>query len=114
MELSQSLGAGLDLSKLGLEPQQDDGGDIEVSAEGSTLARLASLLVALGAVDDAEAVTSDSTLDALGVDSLSRIEFAVRAEEHFGVRMSEELFNSWATLGEMAAYLEQHSAQETK
>ena len=101
MELSQRL----DLAKLGLDTSADDTqDDVGISAEGDTLAQLASLLQKVGAVEDAEEVGADDTLDSLGVDSLTRIELAVRAEEHFGVRVSEEDVSPSSTLGELAEY----------
>ena len=101
MELSQRL----DLAKLGLDTSADDTpDDVGISAEGDTLAQLASLLQKVGAVEDAEEVGADDTLDSLGVDSLTRIELAVRAEEHFGVRVSEEDVRPSSTLGELAEY----------
>lgn len=105
MELSQRL----DLAKLGLDPDPEgndatDAPDAPVAAEGSTLAQLASLLVKVGAVEDAEAVTADDTLDSLGVDSLTRIELAVRAEEHFGVRVEGDEIGPHSSAGEIADF----------
>ncbi len=104
MELSQRL----DLAKLGLDPDlvPDDAEneDTSVAAEGSTLAQLASLFAKVGAVEDAEAVSAEDTFDSLGVDSLTCIELAVRAEEHFGVRVDENTLDPASTVGEMAAF----------
>jgi len=110
MELSQRL----DLAKLGLDPDlvPDDAenADKTVAAEGSTMAQLASLFAKVGAVEDADEVGADDTLDSLGVDSLTRIELAVRAEEHFGVRVSEEDVSPSSTLGELAEYFATNDA----
>ena len=103
MELSQRL----DLGKLGLDATTSDE---PTPLEGDTMAQLAGLLVQVGAIDDADEVKGTDTLDSLGVDSLTRIELAVRAEEQFGVQIDEELWNSWATLSDAAAHLDQHSS----
>ncbi|GAB3081750.1 acyl carrier protein [Corynebacterium aquatimens] len=122
MNPPNGLNQGLDLSGLNLDFGSDASGseastgvasasDSPVAApEGDAVARIAGLLLTLGAVDDAEKVTSASTLDSLGVDSLTRIELAVRAEELFGFRVDEELFRSWTTIGDMAAYVDEHEA----
>lgn len=102
MELSQRL----DLAKLGLdtsEPEDDAG----ISSGGSTLAQLASLLQKVGAVEDAEAVGVNDTLDSLGVDSLTRIELAVRAEEYFGVRVDKETVGPGSSMGELAQFFDE-------
>lgn len=104
MELSQRL----DLAKLGLDPDlvPDDAESegTSVAAEGSTLAQLASLFAKVDAVEDAEEVNAEDTFDSLGVDSLTRIELAVRAEEHFGVRVDADTLDPASTVGEMAAF----------
>ena len=108
MELSQRL----DLAKLGLEASDEatDTADraAEIPADGDALTQLAALLVQVGAVDRAEEVTASSTLDSLGVDSLTRIELAVRAEDHFGVRVDDTTFTSWSTLGDAADFFAEH------
>ena len=104
MELSQRL----DLAKLGLDPDlvPDDAenNDTSVAAEGSTMAQLASLFAKVGAVEDAESVSADDTFDSLGVDSLTRIELAVRAEEHFGAPVDADTLDPASTVGEMAQF----------
>lgn len=103
MELSQRL----DLGKLGLDTTTSDE---PAPLEGDTMAQLAGLLVQVGAVEDADEISGTDTLDSLGVDSLTRIELAVRVEEQFGVQIDEELWNSWATLSDAAAHLDQNSS----
>lgn len=111
MELSQRL----DLAKLGLDVSSSDspdpsgasaagGNDAGISAAGDTLAQLAALLQKVGVVEDATEVGASDTLDSLDVDSLTRIELAVRAEEHFGVRVSEEAASPDSSLGELADF----------
>lgn len=110
MELSQRL----DLAKLGLDPdlvpEDTDTDDKAVAAEGSIMAQLASLFAKVGAVEDAEAVSAEDTFDSLGVDSLTRIELAVRAEEHFGVRVDADTLDPASTVGEMAAFFSDNTA----
>lgn len=107
MELSQRL----DLAKLGLEGTTEAETPPEVPLGGGALAQIAGLLVQVGAVDDAEEVDDTDTLDGLGVDSLTRIELAVRAEEQFGVRVNEEVWLSFRNIGEAAAFFEEHSGE---
>lgn len=126
MELSQRL----DLAKLGLDPDlvPDNDSDSESgnasgddrsapgsggktgvtgtgpSGTGDALAQLAGLLAQIGVVEDAGEVETSDTFDSLGVDSLTRIELAVRAEEHFGVRVDENAIDPSSTVGEMAQF----------
>lgn len=122
MELSQRL----DLAKLGLDPDlvpdndSDSASGDDRSAPGSgdktgvtgtgpsgtgdALAQLAGLLAQVGVVEDAGEVETNDTFDSLGVDSLTRIELAVRAEEHFGVRVHENAIDPSWTVGEMAQF----------
>jgi acyl carrier protein len=48
--------------------------------------------------------------DDLGLDSLTRIDFAVRAEDAFGVAIPDENLESFATVGDVLAFLDR-SAQ---
>ena len=56
-----------------------------------------------------EGLEREATLEDLGVESLERIELAVRLEEACGVRLNEETMLSVTTVGELAEYLEEHS-----
>ena len=116
MELSQRL----DLAKLGLgsdvapdnAADETEGGTKARSVPGDGggfqggdgLAELAGLLAQVGVVEDAGEVEADDTFANLGVDSLTRIELAVRAEEHFGVRVDESALDPSSTIGEMAQF----------
>ena len=51
----------------------------------------------------------EALLEDLGVESLERIELAVRLEEACGVRLTEETMLSVTTVGELADFLEEHS-----
>lgn len=134
MELSQRL----DLAKLGLDPDLvPDGesyGDSGNAADGNSaaggaadiaggtgaggtgaggaLAQLAGLLAKVGVVEDAGEVETGDTFGSLGIDSLTRIELAVRAEEHFGVRVDESVLDPSATIGEMAQFFSEQSRGE--
>lgn len=103
------LGQRLDLAKLGLDGESDTHSPQDDQGAGrGALARLAGLLAQVGAVDDAEHVEASDTLDSLGVDSLTRIELAVRAEELFDVRVDEDTFAESSSLGDAAAYFAEH------
>lgn len=43
-----------------------------------------------------------------GLTSLDMIELAVRIEDEFGVRISEDVYKEHATVGELATYIEEH------
>ncbi|WP_087117740.1 acyl carrier protein [Corynebacterium urinipleomorphum] len=79
---------------------------------GGALAQLAGLLAKVGVVEDAGEVETGDTFGSLGVDSLTRIELAVRAEEHFGVRVDESVLDPSATIGEMAQFFSEQSRGE--
>lgn len=126
MELSQRL----DLAKLGLDPdlvpdESLDGlannvdaasggssaGGAGSSAGGDALAQLAGLLAQVDAIDDANDIDPTDTFDSLGVDSLTRIELAVRAEEHFGVRVDEETLDPSSTMADMAQFFAERTRE---
>lgn len=126
MELSQRL----DLAKLGLDPDlvPDDSfeglanntdassGDSSAdgtgrSAGGDALAQLAGLLAQVNAIKDVNDVDPSDTFDSLGIDSLTRIELAVRAEEHFGVRLDEESLDPSSTMGDMARFFAERTRE---
>ena len=56
-----------------------------------------------------EGLEREARLEDLGVESLERIELAVRIEDTFGVRLDEETMLTLSTVGELADYLEEHS-----
>lgn len=43
-----------------------------------------------------------------GLTSLDLIELAVRIEDEFGVRISEDVYKQNPTVGELATYIEEH------
>lgn len=131
MELSQRL----DLAKLGLDPDLvpdesfdglpnnvdatsgGSGGSTDgagSSAGGDMLAQLAGLLARVNAIEDANDVDPNDTFDSLGVDSLTRIELAVRAEEHFGVRVDEENLDPSTTLGDIAQFFAERTREAAR
>ncbi len=99
MELSQRL----DLAALNLGQAETDEGE----ADQSVMARLVRLIADVAGVD-AESVGAGQTLAEAGVSSLDRIELAIRAEEHFGVRAEEGMYRDSATVGEIAEWLAAH------
>lgn len=47
-------------------------------------------------------ITDDARfLDDLGCDSLAVVELVIALEEHFGVAISDQLADSWATVGDV-------------
>ena len=56
----------------------------------------------------AEGVEREAALEDLGVDSLERIELAVRAEERFKVRFDEATMKDIHTVGQLTEYLDKH------
>lgn len=89
MELSQRL----DLGALNLQKEKP--------VDRSVEARLRKLVSRItGAEPD-----PGKTLAELGVDSLDRIELAVRAEEEFGVRIDDSFYTDSLTLDELAGKL---------
>lgn len=101
MELSQRLN--LD----GLKHLQPDA-EPATDAPQSTLGQVAALIESVAGVE-ADEVTAESTPDSLGIDSLSRIELIVRAEEHFGVRIDEETALGFSTVDDLVTYLAENS-----
>lgn len=74
---------------------------IEVQPEDA-FARLAQL------VDDAFnlEVSPETPLKDSGLSSLDRIELAIRIEDHFGVPVTEAVYQEHDTVGELATYLD--------
>lgn len=55
---------------------------------------------------DAEGLDPKAPLDALGIDSLSFIEFMFKVEEEFGVSVSDEELKSIKTLSDLERHVE--------
>jgi acyl carrier protein len=55
---------------------------------------------------DAEGLDPKAPLDALGIDSLSFIEFMFKVEEEFGVSVSDEALKSIKTLSDLERHVE--------
>ena len=55
---------------------------------------------------DAEGLDPKAPLDALGIDSLSFIEFMFKVEEEFGVSVSDEELKSIKTLADLERHVE--------
>jgi acyl carrier protein len=67
--------------------------------------RTKDLLVEKFGIDDAE-VRPDATFEELDLDSLDLVEFALAAEEEFGVRISDEEAEEFETLGDAVSMVE--------
>lgn len=58
---------------------------------------------------DPDDITLDSTLDSLGLDSLSVIDIGVGIEEHSGRRVDQEQIDSFTSIRDMVNFIEQDS-----
>ncbi|MBU5655514.1 acyl carrier protein [Corynebacterium aurimucosum] len=74
---------------------------------GDAYSELTRLITKVTGVE--EGLEREAKLEDLGVESLERIELAVRLEEACGVRLNEETMLSVTTVGELAEYVEEHS-----
>lgn len=101
MELSQRL------NLEGLAHLQPDAKP-EVDQSLSTFGQVAALIESITGTE-ASTVQPESTPDSLGIDSLSKIELIVRAEEHFGVRIDEETALGFITVNDLVTYLAENS-----
>ncbi|WP_018296521.1 acyl carrier protein [Corynebacterium lubricantis] len=102
MELSQRININLP------QEQESNAKDAKDQAQPHDVeGRLVQLIAETTGID-AEKVTPSSTTDSLGIDSLSRIEIVVRAEETFGVRIEAKDAESFTTIGDLATYLAEH------
>lgn len=54
-----------------------------------------------------ESITEDSTLEALGADSLNRVEFVMELEEAFGVEIHDEDAEKLNTVRQAVDYIDQ-------
>ncbi|MGV0369180.1 acyl carrier protein [Corynebacterium aurimucosum] len=79
----------------------------ETSPAGDAYGELTRLITKVTGVE--EGLEREAKLEDLGVESLERIELAVRLEEACGVRLNEETMLSVTTVGELAEYVEEHS-----
>ena len=71
----------------------------------ATYDRVASLLSERLGVP-ADDITADATFDELDLDSLDLVEFALGAEEEFGVRISDDEAEGLKSVGDAVALLE--------
>ena len=53
-----------------------------------------------------EAIKEDSTLEALGADSLNRVEFVMELEEAFGVEIHDDDAEKFGTVREAVDYIQ--------
>lgn len=52
-------------------------------------------------------VTADSRFDELGLDSLDAVDFFLRVQDHFKIKMREEDYAKLGTIKEVQAYVEE-------
>jgi acyl carrier protein len=71
--------------------------------------RTKDLLVEKFGIDDEE-VRPDASFEELDLDSLDLVEFALAAEEEFGVRISDEEAEEFETLGDAVSMVESRLA----
>ena len=50
----------------------------------------------------------ESRLEDADVSSLDRVELAIRIEDEFGARVTEQIYDEYETVGQLAEYLEEH------
>jgi acyl carrier protein len=55
---------------------------------------------------DAATIDQATTFDALGLDSIGRVEIAMLIEDEFLVEIPPSLEDSWATVGDITGWLE--------
>lgn len=91
-------------ARFGSAPAQEQD---STPAGGDAYSELTRLITKVTGVE--EGLEREAKLEDLGVESLERIELAVRLEEACGVRLTEETMLSVTTVGELAEYLEEHS-----
>lgn len=102
MELSQRLNLG-DLGKLVDAPSTDT----STESEGAdAFSRLAALIERITGEEDS--VHRESRLSDVDVSSLDRVELAIRIEDEFGARVTEQIYDEYETVGQLAEFLEEH------
>lgn len=77
-----------------------------VDSDSTPTARVFKLLQRFLPDDATEDLPLDTALRDLAVDSLDRIEFAVRLEQEFGARIDEEVFKQFHTVGDICKFAE--------
>ena len=109
MELSQRLNLG-DLGKLLDDTPNDTDKDSackgDKDSDGSAFARLAALIERITGEEDS--VHRESRLSDVDVSSLDRVELAIRIEDEFGARVTEQIYDEYETVGQLAEFLEEH------
>ena len=102
MELSQRLNLG-DLGKLIDAPSTDSPTEPE---DTDAFSRLAALIERITGEEDS--VHRESRLSDVDVSSLDRVELAIRIEAEFGARVTEQIYDEYETVGQLAEFLEEH------
>jgi len=70
------------------------------------LAGLAQIVNEIAGVPVGDITPEKTFIDDLDVDSLSMVEIATAAEDHFGVRIPDEDLKNLKTVGDAVAYIE--------
>lgn len=73
-------------------------------SDSTPTARVFKLLQRFLPDDATKDLPLDTALGDLAVDSLDRIEFAVRLEQEFGARIDEEIFEQFHTVGDICEF----------
>ena len=102
MERSRRLNLG-DLGKLIDAPSTDSPAEPE---DTDAFSRLAALIERITGEEDS--VHRESRLSDVDVSSLDRVELAIRIEDEFGARVTEQIYDEYETVGQLAEYLEEH------
>ena len=102
MELSQRLNLG-DLGKLIDAPTTDSPTEPE---DTDAFSRLAALIERITGEEDS--VHRETMLADADVSSLDRVELAIRIEDEFGARVTEQIYDEYETVGQLAEFLEEH------
>ena len=75
-------------------------------AQQDILAGLAQIVNEIAGVPVGDVTLDKTFIDDLDVDSLSMVEIATAAEDHFGVRIPDEDLKNLKTVGDAVAYIE--------
>lgn len=78
-------------------------------AEGSIADRIRHIIVQQLGVDEDKVVPGASFIEALGADSLDRVELVMAMEEEFGIEIPDEDAENIKTVGDAIAYCEKNT-----
>lgn len=78
---------------------------MSTTAPASTLGRVINIIAEVAEMA-ASTIQPETRLGEIWIDSLDRIEFGMHIEEDFGLEIPDQDAEAWATVGDVAAYLE--------